>query len=311
MQDMPADVLREALVRGEIKGYGKISVANLFLNEVDAKSGNMLINNKTGEIIKIDGDWCLARLRGGDHAKDCDITAADIHTLPLVFDYQPYNWVDLYQEGTMNSEYKTNPEDNIISYTLPEAKRFRREVNQGLLNILILPKEFFETFVKSYIHDSKEVALLTKEFENRSTQARNAALSDPSFKKYMGSARAEKYMQKCIDAMLNFNTQGKNHLIKNPEEMRVKFLAEFQGIRSALAPRIVNSSQLIVSELQAAQKNNPIPPQFLRPKAPAQAAQPPVEPAKPAAVPAAPAPHAKDEKTKDTKDDFVFTRPRR
>jgi hypothetical protein len=319
MQDMDIATVQDALLHGFIKGYGKISVANLFLNEVDAKAGNMLVNNRTGELVKIDGDWCFARLQGGDHAIGSDITAADIARLPMVQDYQPYNWADLYQEGTLNSNYVTHPKDNILHDSLPSNKKFRREVNEGLLNILMMPKEFLETFVKSYIHNPAEVALLTAELQDRSVQMRNAALNDPAFRKYMKSSAAEKYMEKCINKMLEFNTQGKNSLIKNPEEMRAAFRAEFHGIRTELAPKVVSSSQLIMTQLEAEQKKNPVPAQFLRaaPTAPAPADNPvppppPAQAVKPIPPPLPPRPQKKVADNIDKKDDPVFTiKPRR
>jgi hypothetical protein len=253
-------VLRNELLSGALKGYGKVSVASLFLNETDAKPGNMLVDTQ-GNLLKIDGDWCFSRLRDSRFQDTSAITGEDIGRLPVVLDYEPYNWIDLYREGTVSSKYLLDPETTIISRDLGKSPSFRQEVNEALLNILIMPRELLKTFVKSYIHDPVEVKLLTREMENRYAQTFSAAMQDPSFKNYLQSAEAEKYLTQCSKLMSEFKTQGKTPLVTNSEGLKIRCEEIFQKLKTVAAPKKqVNSSSQILTTLQAAKATEPAPP---------------------------------------------------
>ncbi len=249
MQDLTIQGIRVGLLNNWIVNFGKVCAVNQYLEEVDAKYGNMYVDNNTGNLLKIDGDWCFASLRDKRYEDQTDVTQLTIAMLPLTPTYQACNWMDLYQEGTLNNQYLTQADNVTLSQDLGAAPAFRQEVNEGLLHILLIDADLRSTFIRSYIHDPREIDLLRDTLSQRYAQTYNAAIFDPSFQAYMQSPAAAKYMEECIKLTSEFVTTGKNFLAPDKDELTAQFQEVFQKLKVETAPRQIHSSAAIMGQL--------------------------------------------------------------
>jgi hypothetical protein len=197
------------IATGEYRGLGAVLVTSLVMNERDLKISNMGIHSN-GTIIKIDGGWCFAKLKDPRfYLKDFQITSADLERLPIVKDYDAFNWLDSIIEGS----YKV---DN-ITHEISENAEFRQEVNESIFKNIILPPELVDLFVKSYVEDEEMSYILTAEILDRQEQLKDAALQTKSFKDFLDSAEAEKCLQNYLEYLQNFKTMD-NNLLVNPDQ---------------------------------------------------------------------------------------------
>ena len=237
LNSLARDDLRQKLKKHKIKGMGRVLTTNLCLNEIDAKVGNMLLDGK-GQIIKIDGDWGLAALRDPTSFSR-KFTTQDIAALPLLDSYTPYNWLDIVQTGTANVDYALGGK-TLFESGFNNDSVFRLEVNETMLQILSLPKDFLRSFVASYIVDPIEINLLTNELLANQERLRQAALPNKSFQEYLNSSKSIQKLAGTADDLYAFRTIGKKFLL--PENIDV--VGPLQDARLQL--------QADVKQLQAA-----------------------------------------------------------
>ena len=193
---IPRDVLLERIRSGAYTGFGRIMVLLLLLNETDAKLANFIVEHSidangklTGKIKKIDGDWFFSRLRDKRYANTSEITPEDLEMLPRLKTYEAYHWFDVYNKRVLNTKYDTNPAATLLG-SLIDNEAFRKEVNETLLNLLIMPPPLIMDFLEGYLKDPGEIKLLGNELQGRLAQLRIAALKSPSFQQLYASCRS-------------------------------------------------------------------------------------------------------------------------
>jgi hypothetical protein len=231
---------RAKLESGEYKGMGDSMLANIWLNERDAKLGNRRVDTE-GRVLAIDGDWALASLRHDDPGfyGAHDITPHDIDNLPFIQDYRPFNWFDTIHGGVKATNYATRPELTLFGLDFNEHAGFRGEINQTMLQVLMMPKDFIQAFIKSYISDPVEINMLTDVIMDRTLQLRNAALVNASFQEYIQTPAAIKHVEKTIAAMQEFKTMGKNKIIDTIPSAAESFKQEFLNLKQEIVSKLV------------------------------------------------------------------------
>jgi hypothetical protein len=232
--------MRKGLDAGILTGFGTMSTLDEALEEVDAKLRNIFINITTGEVFKIDGDWCLAGLRDASFSATSTITARDLATFPMVQDYQPHNWLGVRNAQVMNVEYAIPNEHTLINTTpgqeLANEPVFRGEVNNTILMLTTMPQELLETFISAYLNDPVEINLLTGYMSSRFEMLRNAAINTPSFQKFLADNNAvEMGFEASWQTMLKFIPSGKNLLLSDAQQvtaLRESYLDNFQKLKN-------------------------------------------------------------------------------
>ena len=242
---MKKEALRLGLENNSIHGLGNILVAALCFNDVDMRLPNLMVD-ANGQISKIDGDWALAAMR--DDRFVSEISAEDINTLPRIEHHTAYNWLDLVEQETINSAYLTNPDKTILSPALQTNPGIRGEINETMMHLLVLPKDFVNTFISKYLADPIEIKEINDELIFTLAQLRKAALKNPSFRDYLASPEAQVSLNKFIANITNFKVMSDDYVLENSahppalhtEFSKLKNLAEIYAKNfpapSAVAP---------------------------------------------------------------------------
>ena len=225
--------------------FGDILIHALVLNEIDLKPGNVGIVEENGEThaVKIDGDWCFAKLRRlrdmqmlGIQLKDEDmkevsssfgITNEDIALLPCLTlsRYECMtNWLDIVVSSKISMTNHKQPS----TQSLHDNPQFRRAVHCAMLKWFMLPEDFIQSFINSIDVPSFEGDMklrdnirneLRTELTTRIGLLRQAALENDSFKEYLSSSEAN-------DDYTNFDThlQKYNTAPRALQELKTEFI---------------------------------------------------------------------------------------
>jgi hypothetical protein len=188
---------------GTYTGLGQAVVCAMLLQEIDLKNGNIGLDER-GRVIKIDGDWCFAPLQSSEFDSEehpYTITSEGIESLPFPNGFYAFNWLDAIHEGTFK------PESQLMAPELSKAPLFRKEVNEAILMLCLLPDELIEHFVKSYAptETQEKLAALMKE---RLQQLRVSAAQTPSFIDYLTTKEAIEAKEKIIAQVSEFKIDG-------------------------------------------------------------------------------------------------------
>lgn len=220
--------------QGLYQGMGQAMVAALWLTEVDFKNGNVgLDNHDPARVIKIDGDWCFAKMNGWKGP--LNITPELINKLPYpnTKDFHPHNWLDLVM-GKINY-----PTGNILSPRLTTSPQFRAEVNQALLRISVLPDKFIDDFVDAYMDAG--ASEFSDSLKERCKQLRLSALQNPSFVSYLGTQQASDDVDGIFQQIKSFQVNqqtlcpaNKHEEIANGIESNIKHLMALKECDSLL-----------------------------------------------------------------------------
>ncbi|WP_165397051.1 SidE phosphodiesterase domain-containing protein [Legionella sainthelensi] len=139
-------------VDGTITGFGQAILVSAFLQEIDLKNGNIGVD-ENNRVIKIDGDQCLASVLGVKET--FDLTPKVIAELPYPHDFYASHWLDLIRYKDKNTGlYDTLFRSGIVPNerdSMKNSNLFRAEVNQAMLKICLLPDEYIEKFVATYM----------------------------------------------------------------------------------------------------------------------------------------------------------------
>lgn len=206
----------ENIKSGKFKGLGMLLIVALFISENDLKAGNLGIANQ--HFVKIDGDECFVRYRKKeDEKKDFVISEKDISILPRIMNFLANNWLDSRMTGMQNPG---KPQVFNEELRTPE---FLKEVNEGILSILVLPDALLEQFVRSYVEKLGEkcVKIFLSYFIEMKQNLREEALKNKEFVEYLSSNQPQRFITDYIDQLKKFKTSGKNYLgdrCKNMEE---------------------------------------------------------------------------------------------
>ncbi len=193
---------------GDPEGYtglGNVLMACYFCNEADNKLGNLgraIIDGKH-KVIKIDGDWCCASLRAEQYKIDSEIDNRGITELPIPSKYAASTWLDFKKDGVLRFDPTKDDIRISIADSLQKNPKFREEVNEMILKILLTPDDLFTYIVK---HNAACIASSEKNpkireiidfFHARKKELLNVALTNKSFMKYLGDKEAVK---NCLSA---------------------------------------------------------------------------------------------------------------
>lgn len=204
------------IVNGKVKGLGSVQVISLWLNEIDFKAGNVVIN-KENEVIKIDGGQCFvdAMKHRSSYEKKIifDITSQDLQELPGLINYTPYNWLDLitYRKKETTYERTTNLDSPL--FNIKNNDNFKHEVNQTILRIILLPDVLINYFVKNYTPNEKISIQLMNNIIERKQQLKKAAFEMENFRIYLSNLEALEEIKKYISYLKTFKTMGKSFLL--------------------------------------------------------------------------------------------------
>ncbi|GGI77301.1 hypothetical protein [Legionella impletisoli] len=205
---------------GQYTGLGQILLGALFLQEIDLKNGNVGISGN--QVIKIDGDWSFAFIRDPSfftYQPEQTITTSMIETLPYPKFYA-FNWLDLIFENVAQSRSRI-----VDPAALCNASSFRREVNQAILKILLLPESYLERLVDAFIPagGSRYLDFL----KQRRNELKQSALQSLSFKAYLSSPQAANDAQMHWNYIKAFKVQGDYPILS--EQDHECFKAQFDS----------------------------------------------------------------------------------
>jgi hypothetical protein len=216
--------LNSKILSREFYGLGEIVILSLLLNENDLNGSNIGVDN-SGGIIKIDGGWCFTRLSEDPNFenKNYVITEKDLELLPFVLDYEPYNWLDIVKGEVRYASL-------IISKELSSNVEFRREINDTILKIILLPNTMIETFVLAYYDDVDVAFMLSLELCWRRDQLLNAALENESFKNYLNSSVTKETLETFCQQLSEFKPARKKLLFGDVRSELTTRFEELQDI---------------------------------------------------------------------------------
>lgn len=226
LSELNLDEVNKRIISGEFTGLGNMLVMSLFMNETDLKLGNICID-ELGRIIKYDGDWCFAKLRVS--GENYDITPEVIKRLPYNTTYEAFNWLDLV------SKKRKNDEPRLIDISMMRLPALRREINQTILQILLLPETLFRRMIQYYTADIMVTESLFKFLMQRREQLKSAAMQDPSFKEYLKSREADTAMEAFLQELSEFTMTGKTKLLPTEDNVIINdYVDNFNNLRDQL-----------------------------------------------------------------------------
>jgi hypothetical protein len=203
-------------------------VASLFVGEDDLHSGNVGVNANR-RVVKIDG--------GHTFESDKKITAADIAALPKLAESYPTNWIGINRWDEKRKKSKFHADAVLANDEIRDLPAFRREVNQMLLKICLLPAELIRKLLNSYDADTEVVEKTAAFLMKNQREIKEAALTNPDFIRYVASAEAETDLQAFFTYLDDFKTTGKHYLLRD-DEMDLGFVdtmtSEFIEMRKAV-----------------------------------------------------------------------------
>lgn len=198
----------------QMTGLGEIMVLALWCNEIDFKMPNLCINYHN-KLIKIDGDLCFASFTMPFDTYRKKITQDDLYTLPLIFDYESYHWLEQITATSKCYDLKKLECWSNIS----SDERFRAEVNATVMKITLLPDELIYEFIATYIGDqTQEMNNLYQEIILRKRQLFDAAQGNESYQAYLTSRQSEVDLVQYMRYLKSFKMVGKVHLSMNKYE---------------------------------------------------------------------------------------------
>lgn len=195
------------LLSGEVYGLGQVLVTALWVNEIDGHENNYGLD-EAGRVVKIDGDYCFARLipEMAPVLGKALITTRDLKTLPFIQDYVTNNWLDII------FHHQWVPGMELSSQALQHSPKIRQEVLEGILHIISLPDDFLDHMTRAYIDNPQEIQLLSQELKDRRKMLTDAAFGMPEFVAYVKSSAAEQCIQRQQEALKNFRVRSTLHL---------------------------------------------------------------------------------------------------
>lgn len=218
-ENLLTDVLNK-----KIAGFGRLCVDALFVYEVDLKLDALALGNNG--LIKIDGDCCF--FITPYWRQSCDkiyksITTEDLERLPLVRQFDAYNWIG-YKRGGMFCDKR---KERYLQ--LQQQREFQHEIQSEIMRILVLPSELLANMIDLLIPSLAHRILLKKEIQNRQSQLEIAAMQLHRFVEYVAMPKAE-------EDLLQFIEQLRQHVVIRKEKLNMQkfeplIREKFQSIR--------------------------------------------------------------------------------
>lgn len=220
LSDIDPDIIKKNLANGLYTGLGTILVLALFLNEIDLKMGNIALDNKN-RLIKLDNEESFASLKDPKRELTSVITEEDIDSLPDIFNYKPWNFLDFILQGKkgftkiFDNESKDNPQ-------------LRLDANSTILRIILLPKAFISAFIDSFSTNEKqqsEAKNLSTFLIKRKKALQIEVLKNIPFLMYVSNVvPIKRYIDVYINYLATFKIIEKNHLESDIQRKYIKIL---------------------------------------------------------------------------------------
>lgn len=247
VNDVPEQQLCDNLSNGNYFGLGGILVISLLLNEIDLKLDNLKLTN-TGQIVKIDGDCCFARLQGwhGDY----DVSNYHLAYLPNNCTYRAHNWLNFI---CTNAKGQSVTKQIHLGASFSGNIKFREEINSALLKICIMPNSIIKRFISHYVDDINVAEEILEEYTKRAAMIKQSALENPDFKLFLKSVNAKKALDEFLLSLQGFTMTKKISLLDKSEES--KDLKQLQKNYIKLTESIKTFSRLQLNQVETAYKN--------------------------------------------------------
>lgn len=179
--------------------------------------------------VRIDGDWCNARLRlktGNYNRADTynfNITPQLIESLPTLTNYHPYNWFDQVRGSEHNKSYP-------FIQGLDQAN-LRRDIFKTFLGLLITPNEITNKINGHQCYIKEDADSLNLEHMTSKLELLTAALQSPSFIHYLQSKEADEDYKKMVEQLENHRLALNYTLTNDPARMREELELRLQKLR--------------------------------------------------------------------------------
>ena len=226
--------LKKEIQKGSCKGLGYLLITALFSSEADFKIDNLGRDAK-GNLVIHDIGWGLSFLRSPlfSASKITEPLIANLPAPPLPGSV--HNWFAMCANGERSS-------DTAFSDELKNNPTLRKEINEALLNILVLPDSLIEEFVAYYTQaiDKEFGAVLCEALLERKQALRHAAMLNPSFKNYLNAQKAIEQFSKHQAYVCQFHLTGKDQL--NLPDLETLMLNEFEDLKDSVHPQKASHS---------------------------------------------------------------------
>src|SRR3990167_646572 len=224
---LPPDEVVEKILNGTYRGFGAALVGALFVNEIDFRPPNLAVD-KEGHIIKIDGGLCFINLVKSDYGIDIieanyTVSSRDIDVLPYLETYQPARWFHQKEK-----EYQFDE--------ISKSAIVRKEINETIFKIILLPDELLNEFVSHYLQANEfqhEVAIYVSELIQRRDMIRTAAKNSQAFLQYIHTKDAKETLTIFIKSLNEFTLTQKEKLsmTKHEEMMQYSFFNIISSVK--------------------------------------------------------------------------------
>jgi hypothetical protein len=208
LSDIDPDIIKKNLANGVYTGLGTILILALFLNEVDLKMGNIALDNKN-RLIKLDNEESFASLKDPKRELTSVITEEDIDSLPDIFNYKPWNFLDFILQGKKGFT-------KIFDHENKDNPQLRLDVNSTILRIILLPKAFISAFINSFSTNEKqqsEAKNLSTFLIKRKKALQIEVLNNISFLMYVSNVvPIKRYIDVYINYLATYKIIEKSHL---------------------------------------------------------------------------------------------------
>ncbi len=230
--------LKKAIEDGSCRGLGHASFMAAFLNEVDFKLDN-LGRDQDGNLIMHDLGFSLSYLHCTQFPEE-KITEAVIANLPKP-PASVYNWLSVVAGA---QPYCTLPSLEDFG-ALKDHLGLRREINESMLNILVLPDLLIKTFFKYYTENVDQAfgEVIYNKILQKKQELREAAFANPSFQAYLMSPDAALQFDAHKEYVNSFFLTGKNKLASS--NLMTEMQQEFHGLQASMLCKQAGSSSTV------------------------------------------------------------------
>ncbi len=231
------------------RGLGHTVLMAAFLNEADVKLDN-LGRDQNGYLIMHDFGWSLPYLR----SQEKKITEAVIANLPEPPE-SVHNWLSMVANG---KSYHMTPSFCELA-KLKSQPGFRREINESMLNILVLPDALIVEFFKYYTDKLDEAfgEVIYNKILQKKQELREAALANPSFQAYLMSDAAVLQFHQHQEYVNEFCLTGKDRLTL--PDLMMEMRHEFEGLQVSMTYQqasLSSTAKILVSTLSASSQSS-------------------------------------------------------
>ncbi len=210
-QDEPGE-FKKRVVSGKYRGLGELTVFTLFLQELDLKPANIVVD-EDGNILTIDGDQSLGSLQ--DDYAEINYTADDLNALPFIVHTTLYNYFDIRNWGKSSE----NPFSSaFFDPELSQDANFLHEKHRTILKLLLLSPALLDVFVDCYFPENADglPSLLREKIKAIFTAApgilETRIEDDPAFQEYLYSSQAKKDIADFKNTLTQFVITAKKSL---------------------------------------------------------------------------------------------------